>query len=145
MRVKSEAEMLALGEELGTQFLDGKLKMPLDAGVIELIGDVGAGKTTLVRGIARGLNIKEPVTSPSFTISKAYAFLNNGQPSVLTHYDFYRLDDPGLMQEDLEETISVPGSLTVVEWGGSVAGLLPENRLIVRFRLNDDGSREVNY
>ena len=48
--------------------------------VIELVGDVGAGKTTFVRGLAEGLGVKEPVTSPSFTISKSYAFLLKSPP-----------------------------------------------------------------
>ncbi len=107
--------------------------------VLELIGDVGAGKTTFTRGLAEGLNIKEPVTSPSFTISKSYAF---GDNKTLTHYDFYRLPDPGLMQEDLEDSIK-NNHITIVEWANSVSDILPENRQKIEIKLNDDNSREV--
>ena len=77
------------------------LNLTLESGKIYgLIGRNGAGKTTFARGIAEGLGIKELITSPSFTISKSYAIPGG---KTLVHYDFYRLPDPGLMAEDLEE------------------------------------------
>ena len=111
------------------------------ASVIELIGDVGAGKTTFVRGLAEGLGIKEPVTSPSFTISKTYAIPSGGN---LVHYDFYRLPDPGIMAEDLEENINTPNNIVIVEWADTVSDLLPKNHKRIEIKLNDDGTREVN-
>ena len=107
--------------------------------VIELIGDVGAGKTTLVRGLAKGLGIKENITSPSFTISKSYA----GKSKNLVHYDFYRLNDPGIMTEDLAENIKNPNNIVVIEWSDTVKNLLPENRMIINIKYNDDDTREV--
>lgn len=107
--------------------------------IIELIGDVGAGKTTFTRGLAKGLGIKEPITSPSFTISKAYALPSGGN---LVHYDFYRLPDPGLMADDLRETLASPKNVVVIEWGESVAELLPENHYKIEIRYIGDG-REV--
>lgn len=108
--------------------------------VVELVGDVGAGKTTFTRGLAEGLGVVEPITSPSFTISKRYAFPKG---SELVHYDFYRLDDPGIMREEIEETLSTPNTVTVVEWGESIADLLPENHYRLEINLNPDGSRGV--
>ena len=131
MKTKTESDMLALGRTLA-----GKLEFPA---VIELVGDVGAGKTTFTRGLAEGLGIAEPVTSPSFTISKRYAFPGG----ELVHYDFYRLGDPGIMRDELTETLSVPGTVTVVEWGGDVADLLPESKYRLELSLNEDGSRTV--
>lgn len=107
---------------------------------IELRGDVGVGKTTFVRGLADGLGITEPVTSPSFTISKHYALPTGGE---LIHYDFYRLDDPGLMSDELADTLSQPDSLVVIEWGGDVAQLLPADTIQLNFALQDDGSRLI--
>lgn len=124
--------MLDFGEQLGKS-----LKPPK---VIELIGDVGAGKTTITRGIAKGLNIEEPVTSPSFTIAKRYAFPEDG---ILAHYDFYRLLDPGIMSEDLYESINDKHTITIIEWGNSVENLLPENHLKIEIKLREDGSREI--
>ena len=108
--------------------------------VIELVGDVGAGKTTFTRGFAEGLGIKEPITSPSFTISKTYAAPNN---KTLIHYDFYRLPDPGLMTEDLEENLSNPNNIVLVEWADSVSELLPKDHTKICINYNDDGTREV--
>ena len=115
------------------------VKFPM---VIELIGDVGAGKTTFVRGLTEGLGAKDKITSPSFTISKAYA-LPKGKK--LIHYDFYRLTDPGLMSEDLNESISDQNTLTIIEWGENVAGVLPEDRTIIKINYNDDNSRNISF
>lgn len=132
MKIAFEEEML----EFGRQFAK-KLTVPC---VIELVGDVGAGKTTFVRGLAEGLGIKEPVTSPSFTISKSYAFPGG----TLIHYDFYRLPDPGLMAEDLAESIADPTAIVVVEWADSVENLLPANRVKLTINYTADGGREIN-
>lgn len=132
MKIKSEQEMLSFGENFAK-----KITSPT---VIELIGDVGAGKTTFVRGLATGLGINEPITSPSFTISKSYALKNGG---FLIHYDFYRLEDPGLMAEDFQENLSNSKNIIIVEWGESINNLLPDNHLTVNIKYNEDGSREV--
>lgn len=130
MKIASEQEMLQFGKDFAK-------KAPR---VIELIGDVGAGKTTFTRGLAEGLNIKESVTSPSFTISKSYALENGGR---LIHYDFYRLPDPGLMIDDLEENLQDPKNIIVVEWGGSVQEILPNDHIKIEIKYNEDNSREV--
>ena len=128
MKINSEQEMLEFGKNF-----------KVNSNVIELVGDVGAGKTTFVRGLAEGLGIEEPVTSPSFTISKAYA----GKTKNLIHYDFYRLDDPGLMSEDLAENLKNPQNIVVIEWSDSVKNILPKNHTIINIKYNDDNSREV--
>ena len=131
MKITSEAEMLAFGQNFAQQ-----LQRPA---VIELIGDVGAGKTTFTRGLAAGLGVAEPVTSPSFTISKRYAFPGG----ELVHYDFYRLDDPGIMRDELDETLSEPNTVIVVEWGGGVVDLLPGSKHRLEIQLDADGNRIV--
>lgn len=135
MNLFTEAELISFGQEIGK-----KLSAPA---VIELIGDVGSGKTTLTRGIAAGLGVKEPVTSPSFTISKRYAFTKNDHEMNLVHYDFYRLPDPGLMAEDLSESLNDDNTITIIEWANTVANILPKNRITIKITLNDDGSRHV--
>lgn len=107
--------------------------------VLELIGDVGAGKTTFVRGLAQGIGVKEAVTSPSFTISKVY----QGQNATLVHYDFYRLADPGIMEEDLAESINDPQAITIVEWGESIQNVLPQDRKIIEIKYIDENTREL--
>lgn len=131
MKITSESEMLEFGKNYAKNLQAPK--------VIELIGDVGAGKTTFVRGLAEGLGINEPVTSPSFTISKEYAFPGG----ILVHYDFYRLQDPGLMVGDLEESMMDPTAIVVVEWADSVENILPNDRDTIRIKYLEDGGREI--
>lgn len=136
MKIKSEAEMLQFGTKVAQN-----LQVPA---VIELIGDVGAGKTTFTRGLASGLGISDSITSPSFTISKRYTFASpDQQPCELIHYDFYRLNDPGIMRDELSEAIAESNSIVVVEWGDDVADLLPKKHLRLEFAVQADGSREV--
>lgn len=113
----------------------------LDSPVIELIGDVGAGKTTFTRGLAKGLGITEPITSPSFTISKSYALPNS--KGHLIHYDFYRLPDPGLMLDDLRENLENPNNIIIIEWGNSIENILPKNRTKIEIKYKEDNSREI--
>ena len=131
MIIHSEEEMLEFGQKYGQTHT-----APL---VLELIGDVGAGKTTFVRGFAQGIGVKEAVTSPSFTISKVY----QGQDTVLVHYDFYRLADPGIMQEDLAESIADAHTVTIVEWGQSIQDILPADRKVIEIKYIDENTREL--
>jgi tRNA threonylcarbamoyladenosine biosynthesis protein TsaE len=131
LTLQSESEMIDFGRQLAQ-----KIQPPT---LIELVGDVGAGKTTITRGLALGLGITEPVTSPSFTISKQYPFPGG----TLVHYDFYRLHSPGLMQDNLLESIEDSTAVTVVEWADSVAEILPTRRHCLKISLNDDNSRTI--
>ena len=128
--VASEQEMREFGERLGALFSGGEL--------IELVGDVGAGKTTLVRGIARGMGVDETVQSPSFTINRVY---DAPEERRLVHYDFYRLNEPGIMQDELRETMSDPKSVVVIEWADSVEEFLPADRLTITIRSTSESSR----
>ncbi|MBQ1564240.1 tRNA (adenosine(37)-N6)-threonylcarbamoyltransferase complex ATPase subunit type 1 TsaE [Candidatus Saccharibacteria bacterium] len=132
MLIHSETEMIEYGKKLAQS-----LQAPQ---VLELLGDVGAGKTTLTRGIATGLRVQEPVSSPSFTISKEY----QGEKYRLVHYDFYRLNDPGIMAEDLLDSVSDNNTITIVEWGESIRDVLPENRLRITIKNLDENTREVS-
>ena len=131
MLIRSEQEMLQFGRQFAK-----KLQAPT---VIELLGDVGAGKTTFTRGLAEGLGVQEPLSSPSFTISRRYS----GEGRQLVHYDFYRLADPGIMSAELQETIAAPDTITVVEWGESVRGLLPKERYTIEIKYLSEHEREV--
>lgn len=91
--------------------------------VIALTGDLGAGKTTLTKAIAEGLNIKEPISSPTFAIIKEYT---DGR-IPLYHFDVYRLDDEEEMYNLGYEEYFFGDGLTIVEWADKVEGLLPED------------------
>ena len=139
MKIDSEQAMLNLGKEFAKSLPTSKSSQ---ATVIELIGDVGTGKTTFVRGLASSLGVTEPVTSPSFTISKSYA-LPGGK--TLVHYDFYRLPDPGLMSEDLEENLNDKNAIVVIEWSDSVSDLLPKDRIVIRIDYTETGDRNLSF
>lgn len=108
--------------------------------VIELIGDVGAGKTTLTRALARKLGVQGPVQSPTFTIRNNYD-LPDGR--ILAHYDFYRLGKAGIMSDELAETIDDPQAITVIEWGDIVTDILPENRLTIEITSPTEETRTL--
>lgn len=132
IEVTSESEMKQLGKKLGTLLVGGE--------ILELVGDVGAGKTTLTKGIGEGMAVDDDVQSPSFTISRVYDARDGLQ---LAHYDFYRLHDPGIMAAELHETLSDAKVATVIEWAEIVSGVLPGDRLTVTITSPTESSRHV--
>ena len=132
--VHSEDEMKQLGERIGSLLGGGE--------IIELVGDVGAGKTTLTKGIARGLGVDEDVQSPSFTISRVYDARDG---LILSHYDFYRLHDAGIMADELHETLHDPKSITIIEWAEIVGGVLPDDNLRVQIVSPTESSRRIEF
>jgi len=130
--LNSENEMKLFGESIGLLLNGGE--------IIELIGDVGSGKTTLAKGIAVGLGVKEYVQSPSFTINRVYKGRNN---LTLVHYDFYRLDKAGIMANELQEVILDSNTVTIIEWAGVVEGVLPKDRLSIQLTSTSENSRKL--
>ena len=138
LTIKNVAAVIDFAENLMREILQSQDALPC---VIELVGDVEAGKTTFTKGLARGLEIAEEITSPTFTISKVY---ENSRGQKLVHYDFYRLENPGIMVEDLFENLQDPQTVTVIEWADTVSEILPANHLRLEILINDDGSRTLN-
>jgi len=120
--------------------LGTRLARLLRAGdLVILLGELGAGKTTLVQGIGAGLEVRGPVTSPTFVIARVHPSLSGG-PN-LVHADAYRLTGPAEVDDlDLDETLD--SSVTVVEWGGGLAEGLAADRLEVSITPAGQG-REV--
>ena len=129
--INSEIEIKQLGEKIGRMLKGGE--------VLELIGDVGAGKTTFTKGLAKGLGVAETVQSPSFTISRVY----EAGDLTLSHYDFYRLNDAGIMAMEIASAIEDRRNITVVEWAESVAEILPDNRIKIRILPQSETTRKV--
>lgn len=132
IEIQNEDEMQAFGMRIGSIVQSGD--------VIELVGDVGAGKTTLVRGLAKGMKIEETVQSPSFTISREYEAPDG---RLLAHYDFYRLDDPGIMAQELSNSVAEKDKVVVIEWAAIVESILPGDRLTLIIRPESEDSRSV--
>ena len=103
-----------------------------------LTGDLGAGKTTLVRGIARALKIKSVVQSPTFNIMKVY--FDGNRP--LIHIDAYRLADVNT-DIGLDEYIAYETGITVIEWPEFIKDLLPENAIEVNIRHAEGDTRNI--
>ena len=125
--------MKQLGEAIGRSVSGGE--------VLELVGDIGAGKTTLTKGIARALGINEPVQSPTFTISRVY---DSPKGLRLAHYDFYRLSEAGIMGDEIREAAD-DDSVVVVEWAGAVDDDLPKDRLVVKITTISEEERLVEF
>jgi tRNA threonylcarbamoyladenosine biosynthesis protein TsaE len=108
--------------------------------VIELVSDLGGGKTTFVRGLARGLGSSNKVTSPTFKISNVYT-----SPTLsIYHFDFYRLPEAGLIAHELAEVIEDPKAVTVIEWGDIVETVLPAERLTIELKNQGEQQRQLS-
>ena len=130
MQINNERQMMALGAKIGTLLKGGE--------VIELVGDVGAGKTTFVKGLAAGLAIDEDIQSPSFTINRTYTAPNG---LYLSHYDFYRLHDAGITGNELQDALQLGDTALVIEWADIVQGILPTDRLTIRITAPGENTR----
>ncbi len=124
-------QMNELGVKLAANLPNGS--------VVALLGDLGAGKTTLVRGVAKGLHIDEVVQSPTFNIMKLY--LKGDRP--LIHIDAYRLAD---LDTDigLDEYIGYETGLTMIEWPLFIEKLLPVNTLFIEITITGETSRHLH-
>ncbi len=112
--------------------------------LVMLSGELGAGKTTLTRGLGEGLGVRGAVTSPTFVIARVHPSLAGGPP--LVHVDAYRLGGGLDEMEDLDLDVSLPDSVIVVEWGEGKVEELTDDRLHIRIhRAVGDTSDEVRH
>ena len=127
----SAAETKALGEKLASRLKAGD--------VVALEGELGAGKSELARGIARGLGVTETVTSPSFTILNVY---ESGR-CPLYHFDWYRLEsEEELYELGMDEYLGGDG-IAVIEWAERCPEAVPENVLRIRLEVTGGESRRI--
>jgi tRNA threonylcarbamoyladenosine biosynthesis protein TsaE len=128
------------GSQSATEALGEALSPLLQAGdVLVLSGDLGAGKTQLTKGIARGLGVAEPVTSPTFNI----LLVHLGR-LPLYHFDLYRLESAEQLYDvDYWGTLESDG-VGVVEWGDRFPDALPLDGIVVRIAITGDHARELS-
>lgn len=116
---------------------------------IALIGDLGAGKTTFVRGLAAAFGVDESeVSSPTFVYMHVHAVkrrMSNAKSPIgfFVHVDAYRGDAATMREIGLEEYLGRPDTVTVIEWGGKVAELLPKDAVILAFTHEGGDKRSV--
>jgi tRNA threonylcarbamoyladenosine biosynthesis protein TsaE len=107
--------------------------------VIELVSDLGGGKTTFVRGLMRGMGSEDKVASPTFTVSKLY----RAGTLEIHHFDFYRLQEAGIIANEIEEVAGDPQAVVVVEWADVVQHVLPAERITITIVQSSTGDREL--
>ena len=129
---QDEQETIALGRRLG------ELLRPGD--IIALTGELGAGKTTFVKGIALGLDVRTEITSPTFTLAHEH---RGRMP--LYHVDLYRIESHDLVADlGLDEYLYGEG-VTVIEWSERMGASLPETALFIRLSAADDTDRDIEF
>jgi tRNA threonylcarbamoyladenosine biosynthesis protein TsaE len=139
---------ISTNDSEGTRAAAERLSKLLKGGeVIELMSDLGGGKTTFVQGLAHGLGYKGEVSSPTFTISRVYRLPESkqrgGHELELHHYDLYRLGYPGAVGDELAEDIVDPNVITAIEWPGIFEDELPKDRLQIKFEVTGDSARKL--
>ena len=127
---KSELETEALGEKLGQRLSPGD--------VVSISGELGAGKTCLVRGIARGLGSSSKVKSPSFTIINSYP----GRCPIY-HFDLFRVEGYSSFEELGCYDLFGGDGVVVIEWGEKAGTFLPDDRLEVEIKFRSQDEREI--
>jgi tRNA threonylcarbamoyladenosine biosynthesis protein TsaE len=101
-----------------------------------LSSDLGGGKTTFAKGLAKGLGSNDTVTSPTFTVGQVY----QGRDGIeMHHFDFYRLSEGGMVAHELAEVMTDPKAVVVVEWGDVISDVLPEQRVTVQLSRVQSG------
>lgn len=129
IEITTPIDMIALGEKIGMNLKENM--------IILMEGDLGAGKTTMTKGIAKSLGIERVVNSPTFTIMKIY----EGGRLPLYHMDVYRLDNNS-GDEYLEEYFE-NGGVTIIEWAHRISDILPKEFLLINIDYLESGNRLV--
>jgi tRNA threonylcarbamoyladenosine biosynthesis protein TsaE len=137
---------LLLPNTADTEALGERLAAGLGAGdLVVLAGPLGAGKTVFVRGLARGLGVSGPITSPTFVIAREHPPLPGGAGVPLVHVDAYRLGSAGsdvaAELDDLDLDTDLDGAVVAVEWGEGVAERLSARHLLIRLDRRPDDVR----
>ncbi len=132
MLTNSASETMLIGEKLAKGLKPGD--------IIALSGDLGSGKTTFTKGIGKGLGVKDSkrINSPTFVLIKEYS-----GKIPLYHLDLYRLDALKEIENLAVEEYIYGTGVTVIEWAEKIKCLLPEKRILVKFKVKGDTKREV--
>ena len=139
----TQSELIKSNSEQETEEFATVLARKLKPGcVIALHGNLGAGKTVFSRGFARGLNIIEPVSSPTYTIIQEYP-LEDG--SWFFHLDLYRIDTPqAALAFGVDEYLESPEAYTVIEWPERIESLLPAHTIHINIEHDGEGKRIIS-
>lgn len=149
----SPIQTQALGKKLAKEIL--KSFSSKRAVVVGLVGDLGGGKTTFLKGFAKGLGVKDKILSPTFVIMKRFQ-VSPARWSLLPrtqtrfnfqwfyHIDCYRIKNPKeILTLGFKEIISCPRNIVCIEWADKIKKLLPKNSLILKFKFVSENKRKI--
>ena len=137
---KNEKQTLFFAENFAKKLKGGD--------VVALTGNLGSGKTVFTRGIAKTLNIKKRISSPTFNIIKIYniprVIGKKINAEYLCHIDAYRLKNAkDLINLGIEEILSSKKTITIIEWADKVKNILPENNITIQFKTTDNKNKRI--
>lgn len=124
---------MRLAEAVGRELRGGE--------VIELLSDLGGGKTSFVRGLAKGAGSADTVSSPSFTLMNQY----RASKFTIYHFDFYRLPEAGIMRQELEEVAGDKQAVVIIEWADVVHDVLPAEHLTIQITSVGETARQFEF
>ncbi|MCK4968362.1 MAG: tRNA (adenosine(37)-N6)-threonylcarbamoyltransferase complex ATPase subunit type 1 TsaE [Candidatus Aenigmarchaeota archaeon] len=132
---KSVKETMKLGRSIARQLTGGE--------VIALLGSLGSGKTILTKGIAKGLGIREIITSPTFVLMKVYP-VKREKIHCFCHIDAYRLDKgTQLLDIGASDWLEQAKVITVIEWADQVADILPKNTILIKIKTSKKENERI--
>lgn len=139
MNNKSSSQVTSCPDQ--TEEVGRRLASSLDSGTIVcLVGGLGAGKTTFVKGLARGLGVRGTVVSPSYLLLREY----DGR-ITLYHIDLFRISTPQeFIEAGLDDYLLDPGGVVAIEWAERIGDILPEERIEVKFKILSENRREIS-
>lgn len=141
---KSEAQTKKVAKLLAEEIFSPMSRRTKNrAWVIGLEGELGSGKTKFIQGFAKGLGIRQRLTSPTFVILRRYAICDK-QYANLYHIDCYRLNkSKELLDLDFKEIISNPQNIVLIEWAEKVRKILPKNTIWIKFEIINQKERKI--
>lgn len=130
---KSENDLINISKELIPYFKDYN--------VVILNGEMGAGKTTLVKHICKNLGVQDNTSSPTFSIVNEYKGKNH---QTLYHFDFYRIENEQEAMDFGYEEYFYSDALCFIEWAEKIPNLIPENHLIITIEIDNNNNRIIS-
>ena len=134
---KSAQETKKVGEFLAREIIKGKKAL-----IIGCQGELGSGKTTFIQGMAKGLGIRERITSPTFVIMKKFKLGPVSHLKCFYHIDCYRVQSKDLLDLGFKEIISQQ-NIVVIEWAEKIKKILPKDTFWIKFEYLDKDKRKI--
>lgn len=139
---KNATQTKKLGEILAKEVLKTKFKRAV---LLALFGDLGGGKTTFLKGFAKGLGIREKILSPTFVLVKRFEIKDSNFKNFY-HIDCYRIKKPTeILKLGFKEIVSDPKNIVAVEWAERVKKIFPKNYLKIEFNFLNKNSRKIRF